>query len=77
MKKLILPLVTAALLLTLAGCVSYGDYRKEQEAKDTARLLAGLFAVGAVVFLSSSMADYITGQTLFIDGGMLVNTLKQ
>lgn len=31
----------------------------------------------AVVFLSSSMADYITGQTLFIDGGMLVNTFKQ
>lgn len=51
MKKLILPLVTAALLLTLAGCVSYGDYRKEQEAKDTARLLAGIFAVGAVITL--------------------------
>ena len=31
----------------------------------------------AVVFLSSSMADYITGQTLFIDGGMLVNSFKQ
>lgn len=31
----------------------------------------------AVVFLSSPMADYITGQTLFIDGGLLVNSYKQ
>ena len=50
MKRNKLPLI-AAVLLALAGCVTYGDYRKEQEAKDTARLFAGLFAVGAVITL--------------------------
>jgi NAD(P)-dependent dehydrogenase (short-subunit alcohol dehydrogenase family) len=32
---------------------------------------------GAVVFLASSPADYITGQTLFVDGGILVNSYKE
>ena len=50
MMRRILPLATAG-LLTLAGCVSDDDFKKEQEAKDTARLLAGLFAVGAVITL--------------------------
>ena len=31
----------------------------------------------AVLFLASPLADYITGQTIFIDGGMLVNVFKQ
>lgn len=30
-----------------------------------------------VVFLSSNFADYITGQTIFVDGGLQVNVLKQ
>jgi NAD(P)-dependent dehydrogenase (short-subunit alcohol dehydrogenase family) len=32
---------------------------------------------GAVVFLASAQADYITGQTLFVDGGILINVYKE
>jgi len=32
---------------------------------------------GAVVFLASSDADYITGTTLFVDGGLLWNYEEQ
>ncbi|OQA24758.1 MAG: 3-oxoacyl-(acyl-carrier-protein) reductase FabG [Verrucomicrobia bacterium ADurb.Bin345] len=31
----------------------------------------------AVVFLTSPLADYITGQTLFVDGGILINSYKE
>jgi diacylglycerol kinase len=38
-------------LLTLASCVSDETYEKEKNAKDNARLAAGLFAVCAVITL--------------------------
>lgn len=60
----------------------WGD-PKDKYAAEVAKLIpARRFGkpeeiAGAVVFLASAMADYITGQTLFIDGGMLINAFKQ
>jgi len=31
----------------------------------------------AAMFMASPMANYVTGQTLFVDGGMLMNIFKQ
>ena len=33
--------------------------------------------IGAAVFLSSSESDYITGQTLFVDGGYLASGVSK
>ena len=50
---------------------------EEQAARMTANIPAGRFGTpediaGSVVFLASDAASYITGQTLHINGGLLM-----
>lgn len=59
------------------GDTSVG-YAKEVEQMIPARRFGKPEEIAyAAVFLGSPMADYITGQTLFVDGGLLVNVFKQ
>jgi glucose 1-dehydrogenase len=55
------------------GVLEDAAYRAKVEAKiPKGRIGATADVVGAAVFLASSEADYVTGATLYVDGGLLL-----
>lgn len=49
------------------------DHRKRAESRSIKRIGTAADVVGPVLFLASSQADFVTGQTIVIDGGVVMH----